>query len=135
MANSKLIVKEQDLENLGRLQCTAREAAAFLDIRVDLFNRLLKKNPKFAEAWNRGKQSGLVSLRRKQMRLAAVSAPMAIFLGKNYLSQREVSIHEVTGEDGGPVELDLSRLTREERDDLRRTLTKAAQSKEGSKGS
>jgi hypothetical protein len=118
-------VKLQDIEKLAMLQCTHREAAGFLDLRVSAFRQLMRKNPKVAEAWERGQQMGLVSLRRKQMALASHNATMAIFMGKQYLGQRDIVTNQHVGADGGPIDIDLSRLGKGDRDDLRALLTRA----------
>jgi hypothetical protein len=120
-------VSAKEIEKLGRLQCTEREAAAWLNIRHHEFPELLERNPDLASAWERGQQTGRISLRRKQFRLAGANAAMAIFLGKNLLGQRDVSVHEVTGEDGGPVEFDAAKLSQKERDSLRTLLARGAE--------
>ena len=135
MAKTGKTIKTEDLENLGGLQCTVREAAAFLRIRVTTLNDILRKNKKAKEAWERGKQMGLISLRRKQMRLARTNAAMGIFLGKNYLGQREVTTHQLTGEDGGPVDIDVGQLPVGERNELRKLLNRATVSKSGKENS
>ena len=125
-------VKLQDIEKLAMLQCTHREAAGFLDLRVNAFRQLLRKNHKVAEAWERGQQMGLVSLRRKQMALASHNATMAIFMGKQYLGQRDEVTNRHVGADGGPIDIDLSRLGKGDRDDLRALLTRALGPETGS---
>lgn len=130
---SKTVVKTKDVEAVGRLQCTRREAAAFLDIRVKQFDNLLRSNEAVRKAFERGKQLGKLSLRRKQLRLAGVNATMAIFLGKNILGQQDKSSVELTGEDGGPIEFDAASLNAEERNDLRRILTKSGRRSEDSR--
>ena len=52
---------------------------------------LTNKNnkPTFTEYKIKGQSKGKVSLRRYQFKLAEKSAPMAIFLGKNYLGQKD----------------------------------------------
>lgn len=117
----------REIEKLGRLQCTEREAAAFLNLRRHEFRELLDADSKLSEAWERGQQVGRISLRRKQFRLAGANASMAIFLGKNLLGQRDVSVHEVTGEDGGPVEFDASKLSQRQRDELRTLLARGSE--------
>ncbi len=135
MAISKRTIKTADVERVGRLQCTVREAAAFLGIRVTTMSSLLKKDKRIRDAWERGKSLGLLSLRRKQMRLSGVNAQMAIFLGKNYLGQRDVTTTQLTGEDGGPIDIDVSQLNSGERDDLRKLLSRATRTTRRSKDS
>lgn len=119
-------VSPRDVEKLGRLQCTEREAAAYLNIRNHEFRELLESEPACASAWERGQQVGRISLRRKQWRLAGASASMAIFLGKNLLGQRDISVHEVTGEDGAAL-FNADNLSQRERDHLRSLLARGSQ--------
>jgi hypothetical protein len=131
MATAKRI-KVRDVRRLGELQCTQREAAGFLGVRLHTFKRLLKDDEAVRDAWERGQQMGLVSLRRKQMRLASVNATMAKWLGIQYLNQRDVIHQELTGKDGGPIDIDLTALSPGERDELRKLLTRASQPGSGS---
>lgn len=135
MVRSKRTIKSADVEQLGRLQCTVQEAAAFLDIRVTTMTQLLRTDKRIKRAWERGKQLGFISLRGKQMRLAGNNATMAIFLGKNYLGQRDISTHQLTGENGDPIDINVSRLDAGERNDLRKLLHRATRTGRRSKGS
>jgi hypothetical protein len=125
MAKNQRTIKLSDVRQCGKIQCTAREAAGFLGIRVSTFNKFLQDDPKVKEAWEQGKQLGRISLRRKQFRLAGQNATMAIFLGKQYLSQRDIQSHALTDGEGQP--LDLSGLSREERDQLRRLVARSGE--------
>lgn len=127
---ARIPVKTKDIEKMARLQCTMREAAAFLGIRVHQFKSLLARDEKARDAWERGLMMGRISLRRKQMRLAGGNASMAQFLGKNILGQRDVLTNEHTGDGGGPVEIDADKLTQEERNELRSLLTRSSKSRE-----
>ena len=119
-------VRIKDIERIARLQCTRREAAAFLDIRVSTFDSLLRRDERVRDAWEKGQELGRIGLRRKQMRLASVNAPMAIFLGKNYLSQRDKITTEHTGAEGGPIQFTADNLDTEERNELRRLITRGS---------
>ena len=121
-------IKIRDIERIAAFQCTHREAAGWFDLGVDQFKRFLKKNPKAQEAWDRGQQKGLLSLRRKQFVLAGSNATMAIFLGKQHLGQTDVVTNRHVGADGGPIDIDLTNLSRGERDELRAILQRAARS-------
>ena len=127
MARITVNIKLKDIERIARLQCTHREAAAFLGVRPQTFSKLLRDSLKVREAWDRGQSLGLLSLRRKQLRLADDSAPMAIFLGKQYLSQREVVTNEITGKDGQDLPINVGLLSAEERANLRKLITKGTQ--------
>lgn len=98
-----ITVTTEMLRRLGMLLCTQKEAAAFLGLTFMQFRRMLRKSPEARQAWDNGLEGGKVSLRRKQMRLASSSAAMAIFLGKNYLGQRDAVSNELTGKDGEPM--------------------------------
>lgn len=119
-------VRVSEIRRLSELQVTEREAAAFFDMRLATFKELLRIDVAARDAWEQGREKGKVALRRKQMRLADTSAPMAIFLGKQYLGQQDVIVTEHSGRDGGPITtMDLGKLNADERKDLRRLLTRA----------
>ncbi|MHA1859151.1 MAG: hypothetical protein ACTSUU_06870 [Candidatus Thorarchaeota archaeon] len=119
---------------MARLQCTHREAAAFLGIRVHQFRSLLASDDRVKQAWERGLMMGRISLRRKQFRLAGANSSMSIFLGKQILGQRDVSTTEHTGADGGPIDFDASDLSQDERDELRTLLTRSSKPRDGAEG-
>jgi len=73
------------VEKLGQLQCTYAECAAFLNIK----EQTLKKRKDFLLSFKKGFESGKISLRRTQFKLAENNATMAIWLGKQYLGQRD----------------------------------------------
>lgn len=84
------------LRQLARIKCTEREAAAVLDISQTLLNRRLNeknRDNEFARAWDDGQEFGNYSLRRLQWRLANKgNAALAIWLGKQWLGQKDVSV-------------------------------------------
>ncbi len=73
------------VEKLGQLQCTYSECATFLSIPEGT----LKRRKDFRTAYKKGAESGKISLRRSQFKLAEKNAAMAIWLGKQYLGQKE----------------------------------------------
>jgi len=77
------------LFRLGRLFCTQEEAAAFLGVHYRTLQNFLYRCEEAMNAWQDGLQNAKISLRRKQLQLADKNAPMGIFLGKNYLGQRD----------------------------------------------
>lgn len=86
--------KEIDLEQFKKLcglQCTLSEIAGFFDCSEDTIENWCKRELQrgFSDAFKEYSASGKISLRRNQFRLAEKSASMAIFLGKNYLGQRD----------------------------------------------
>lgn len=85
----------ESVEKLAKIQCTQEEIANFLDIST----RTLLRDDKFKEIYERGKECGKASLRRIQWKHAEKSASMAIFLGKQYLGQKdnvEVTNNEIS---------------------------------------
>ena len=73
------------VEKLANIQCTQDEIASFLGIST----RTLQRDEQFMELFNKGRENGKMSLRRIQWRHAEKSASMAIFLGKQYLGQKD----------------------------------------------
>lgn len=82
----------EEFEKLCGLQCTKEEIAAWFDFSEDtLENRLREEyNECFSVVFAKKRGIGRTSLRRKQWKIADNNAAMAIFLGKNYLGQRDV---------------------------------------------
>lgn len=117
-------INAADVERLGRLRCTQREAAAFFDVRHHEFTAALE-DPKIRAAWDRGQSMALVSLRRDQFRLAGQAPAMAIFLGKNLLGQRDVT----TVEGGEDASFDATRLSQKQRDALRSIISAGTKSR------
>ena len=78
-------------ENLCGLQCTLEEIAGVFDCSVDTIERWCKREygETFADTYKKHSAKGKMSLRRAQFKLAEKSAAMAIFLGKNYLGQKD----------------------------------------------
>ena len=118
-----------ELEKLCSLQCTYEEIAAWFNVSVRTIESR-RKQPKFAEAMDRGKARGRISVRRAQMRLLeAGNATMGIWLGKQLLGQKDIVTNEHTGSSGGPIQLavkpDLTQLSNEELRQLREIAVKA----------
>ena len=102
MGRPEIKIKKEDFEKLCALQCTEEEIAGFYDCSVDTINNWCKKtyDETFSETYKKKSAKGKMSLRRYQFKLAERNASMAIFLGKQYLGQRDVI------ETGTPEELD-----------------------------
>src|SRR5579859_1700108 len=78
-----------ELEKLAAMQCTDEEIAGWFGVSTRTIERR-RKSRVFAEVIERGKAKGRISLRRSQLRiLEEGSAVMGIFLGKQYLGQRD----------------------------------------------
>lgn len=91
MGRPKKEIDKTNFEKLCGLQCTLEEIAGFFDCSADTIERWCKREYKatFAEAFKRYSAPGKASLRRIQFKLAERNAAMAIFLGKNYLGQKD----------------------------------------------
>jgi len=88
------------LSGLAKIQCTTKEAAAVLGVSEPTFFAFLKRYEKAQELWENGKEGGKASLKRNQFRMAETNAAMAIWLGKQYLGQRDQSNLQTTHEAG-----------------------------------
>lgn len=82
----RFIVDYDAVEKLAHIQCTYGEIAAFLGCSVDR----LKRDEEFITRYKKGAEGGKMSLRRMQFKLAEKNTSMAIFLGKQYLGQKDV---------------------------------------------
>lgn len=91
MARPRKEIDKKQFENLCGLQCTQEEIADFFSVSPDTIDRWCKREYRqsFAEVFREKRGNGKISLRRMQWRLAERNASMAIFLGKNYLGQRD----------------------------------------------
>ena len=91
MARPRKEIDFEQFKKLCALQCTLEEIAGFFDCSVDTIERWCKRELEegFAEAYKKYSAKGKTSLRRYQFKLAEKNAAMAIFLGKNYLGQRD----------------------------------------------
>lgn len=88
----KIEISKEDFEKLCGLQCTLEEIAGFFKCSPDTIERWAKRtySVKFADIYKKYSVTGKMSIRRMQFKLAEKSAAMAIFLGKQYLGQRDV---------------------------------------------
>ena len=82
------------VEKLANIQCTQTEIASFLGISV----RTLQRDEEFLKIYQKGQENGKMSLRRIQYKLAEKNTTMAIWLGKQYLGQKDVIEASTTGE-------------------------------------
>jgi hypothetical protein len=91
-ANTRLYPDEETLRTIGELAklfCTQEEIAAVLGVSRRAFNGFVAVCQEARDVWEDGLMHAKVSLRRKQLALADKNAPAAIFLGKNYLGQKD----------------------------------------------
>lgn len=91
----KFKIDYDTVKKLASIMCTQQEIASFLGCSVDT----LQRDQTFCDIYKEGKEHGKMSLRRMQWKLAEKSYAMAIFLGKQYLEQRDT--YEYKAEDNG----------------------------------
>ena len=85
-------------ENLCGIMCTEAEICGIFHTTDKTLNNWLKRtyNMDFSEAFKMYSARGKMNLRRYQFKLAQKNASMAIFLGKNYLGQKDSLEYEDT---------------------------------------
>lgn len=86
-------------ENLCKIQCTREEICGVLDISKDTLLRWCKATygTDFETIFEQKKMHGKMSLRRIQYKLAEKNPTMAIWLGKQYLGQKDTINNTNTG--------------------------------------
>ena len=86
-------IDKTQFEKLCGIMCTLSEIAGIFDCSEDTVENWCKRTYGigFSEAFKKYSASGKASLRRMQFKLAERNAAMAIFLGKNYLGQRDTA--------------------------------------------
>lgn len=96
MPRQKAPIDPDALEKLAALQCTVSEAAAFLEVAQSTLSTRMKTDKVLADAWERGREMGKLSLRRSQWEAArGGDRTMLIWLGKQWLGQRDRLDQEV----------------------------------------
>lgn len=95
------------LANLGKMQCTTKECAAFLEVSEPTFFEFLKRFKEAEEALERGKENGKSSLRRLQFKSAQDgNVTMQIWLGKQLLGQKDKQ--EVSSDPDAPLKIEIA---------------------------
>lgn len=91
MARPHKEIDQKDFEKLCALQCTRDEICGWFDVTDKTLDGWCKRTYKqgFSAIYAQKREAGKISLRRMQWQLAAKSAAMAIFLGKNILGQSD----------------------------------------------
>lgn len=99
-------IDKRMFENMCAIQCTKDEMCAILDIDEKTLTRWCKDtyNEGFSDIYKKKSKVGLMSLRRTQFKIAEKNASMAIFLGKQYLGQKDTPEIQIGG-DGILLEL------------------------------
>ena len=117
MANTgrpKLELNSKELKKLCRLQCTLVEIADWFSCSEDTVERRVKEeyDTTFAEFFKKHSARGKMSLRRKQMQMALKGdRTLLIWLGKQYLGQKDRQSLEHSGEGGGSIKIEVELAT------------------------
>lgn len=124
MGRPRKEIKQKEFENLCGIQCTKLEICAFFDVTDKTLESWCKRtyHAGFSEVFSQKRGMGKISLRRKQWQLAEKSASMAIWLGKQYLDQRDNV--DVTVADAKGIALDeLEKMVMEDDEEGSDTAT------------
>ena len=91
-------IDQMQFENLCKLQCTEKEICSWFNITDKTLTAWCKRTYKksFSEIFHEKREAGKISLRRAQWQMAQTNPTMAIFLGKQYLNQKDVKDISVT---------------------------------------
>lgn len=91
MGRPKIEIDWNLLDQLLGIFCTGEECAGVLNVDYDTLKSRVKEEKKktFSEYSELKKGTGRASLRRRQFRLSETNPAMAIWLGKQYLGQRD----------------------------------------------
>lgn len=106
MARPHKELSQKDFEQLCGLQCTKEEICAWFDVTDKTLEGWCKRtyHKGFSEIFAEKRGLGKISLRRMQWRLAERNSSMAIFLGKNFLDQKDqVSVGMNVNMDDDPI--------------------------------
>lgn len=98
------LIKKEQFEKLCEIQCTEQEIMSFFGVCKDTLISWCVNTygVNFSTIYNEKRQGGKASLRRSQFELAKTNASMSIWLGKQYLGQKDnidVNIRETEDDD------------------------------------
>lgn len=124
MGRPKKKVDPKMVQDLASIGCKVNEIAKLLEVSEDTLHR------RFALELAKGKENLKMSLRRWQLEAAKKgNVSMLIWLGKQYLEQRDKLDNVISGPDGGAVEVkqvsNYDKLTVDELATLDRLVSKA----------
>lgn len=95
----KKTIDYETVAKLSAMMCTEEEIASYFNVSV----RTLQRDDEFCRVYKNGIDKGRMSIRRIQYKQAeAGNATMAIWLGKQYLGQRDKKDVAVEGEINNP---------------------------------
>ena len=91
MARPRIEIDEDQFSKLCALQCTLEEIASWFKCSEDTIENWCKRefNERFSDVYKKHSAAGKISLRRYQFKQAEHSTTMAIWLGKQWLGQKD----------------------------------------------
>ncbi len=100
MARPRKEIDSKQFEALCKIQCTQAEICDVLDVTDKTLTRWCRETYSlgFSDIYKKFASYGKASIRRNQIDLSKHNASMAIWLGKQYLGQRDIP--ETEAEDG-----------------------------------
>ena len=103
----KLPVDYAKVRDLARFMFTDEELAVALGCCAKTLQRRRQDDPEFVKAVEEGHANGRKSLRASQFASAIQkgNTTMLIWLGKQYLGQKDTVSNEITGKDGGAIDI------------------------------
>lgn len=109
----------EKIRALARIQCTEAEVASVLGCARSNLLKFFAENPDARQTFMDGLQEGCASLRRKQFALADKNPAMLIWLGKQYLGQKDKNESVVLHRDASEMTVEeLKRAIAEEMAEL-----------------
>lgn len=106
MARPRIDIDTETFRKLCSIQCTLSEIASWFKCSEDTVERYCKRelNMSFADAYKMFSADGRISLRRMQFKSAEKgNTSMLIWLGKQYLGQRDATAIDISTEDDDSV--------------------------------
>jgi hypothetical protein len=88
----KTPINIDDFVKLCEMQCTRKEMAGFFDCEEGALDNWIQETfgMSYTGVFERYRSKGLLSLRRNQFQLSEKNVAMAIWLGKQYLGQKDI---------------------------------------------
>ena len=106
----KIKIDWDEFEKLCAIQCTLVEIADWFKCSEDTIERRCKEEKKinFAELYRKHSAQGRISLRRSQFKYASKGNPaLLIFLGKQYLAQKEKHDEKTNTDKPQPIKVEI----------------------------
>lgn len=105
---AKTPIDLEQVEAAGQLHCTTEELAMICKMSHRALQRRLEKDEALREAFERGKATGKLRLRRRIVQQANSPGPSGVtaslHLAKHVLGQTDKSAVELTGPGGAPLQ-------------------------------